>query len=190
MPSSITAARNAAAYTQIDLKAPNRPIADSVLMLQSPIRIAAMNGDYVKVKQLLDAGASPNGLIKQKFWVPRDNVFFAADAGDVKLMKLLLAAGADPNIAQDNTGKTTPLMVAAIRGDVEMTRLLLAAGAKVNARESDGSTALDYARTGSHANPAVAAMLERAHAKTFGTHNAEPWMNRGVDFVLKAFNWE
>ena len=61
------------------------------------------------------------------------------------LVRLLLDAGADVN--RQGAGGFTALHSAAQSGDVELVRLLLDRGADPGMRASDGTRAVDYART-------------------------------------------
>jgi uncharacterized protein len=61
------------------------------------------------------------------------------------LVRLLLDAGADVN--RQGAGGFTALHSAAQSGDVELLRLLLERGADAGVRASDGTRAVDYARS-------------------------------------------
>jgi hypothetical protein len=60
--------------------------------------------------------------------------------------RLLVAHGADVN-AREPARQRTALMMAAAAGDLELVRAMLEKGADVHARDAQGKTALDLART-------------------------------------------
>jgi uncharacterized protein len=115
------------------------------------------------IKQLLDAGASPNALVnntprgRMREGSPRivfaTSLMRAAFAGDIELVKLLLAHGADPHII--STDRETSLMAACGTGFIngyhrqkspaerlEVVKLLVGLGEDVNAADSYGITPL------------------------------------------------
>ena len=104
---------------------------------------AAKEGDLVRVKELVAAGARINrpkpGLIRA---TPLHN---ASATGKTKLISFLINSGARVD-AVDNTG-ATPLHWAALMGQSESTRLLLEAGASPNVQDEDGETPLQSAKT-------------------------------------------
>lgn len=136
-----------------------------------PPMLSAIDLGEDELREVLDAGASPNEL----FAFGRTPLMHAADNED--LVRLLLERGADPSL-RDEAGATalhyaaladdgatvfalcragcdpnvadfegiTPLIVAAMDGNEDAVTALLAAGANVHARDSRGRSALDYAR--------------------------------------------
>ena len=67
----------------------------------------------------------------------------AAMSGNVDIAKVLLENGADANV---NVQGLTPLHLAASSGYADIVELLLKHGADPSIRDSDGKTALDFAR--------------------------------------------
>ena len=104
---------------------------------------AAKEGDVVRVKELVAAGARINrpkpGLIRA---TPLHN---ASATGKTKIISFLIDSGARVD-AVDSTG-ATPLHWAALMGQSESTRLLLEAGASPNVQDEDGETPLQSAKT-------------------------------------------
>lgn len=83
----------------------------------------------------------------------------AARRDHVKVAEMLLASGADVNAINDENSKLTPLHRAASYAGRDMVTLLLAHKADRNAEDSDGKTALDFARESR--NEEVIRLLEK-----------------------------
>lgn len=96
---------------------------------------AAGNGDVVRIKQLLTAGAHANAIDE---W-GNTPLLNAAREGQVESARLLLNAGAE---IDGRGGAMPPLAAAALRGHVSLVRLLLRNGARVNAVGANGLTAI------------------------------------------------
>jgi ankyrin repeat protein len=99
---------------------------------------AVLDGDLVRVEELLRAGADPNR--KDPLGYPP--LQLAAARGQVQMVELLLASGADPLLLDTRMGASA-LHKAAIGGVVEVARVLLDHGAFINQRAPiDGQTPL------------------------------------------------
>jgi ankyrin repeat protein len=97
---------------------------------------AAFVCDFVKVRALLEHGASPDARDGDG----RTPLFSAVLGGSVGLAGLLIEAGCDVN-ARDEAG-FTPLHFAAQEQLPEMVRVLIGRGANVNAQDADGNPVL------------------------------------------------
>jgi ankyrin repeat protein len=99
--------------------------------------------DFAYVKQLLEAGANPNAIDKNK---ANDNrtIIEAARVNSLKIARLLVKHGADVN--QKGKKSSTALMVAAHNGHLTMARYLIDKGADVKAKDNEGETALSEAK--------------------------------------------
>jgi ankyrin repeat protein len=120
---------------------------------------AAFVCDFVRVRELLAQGASPEARDDDG----RTPLFSAVLGGAVGLVGLLLEAGADPN-AQDREG-WTPLHFAAQEHLPEMVRLLMARGADVNARDGEGNSVLWRAVFSAAGRPEIVQLLVEGGAK-------------------------
>jgi ankyrin repeat protein len=120
---------------------------------------AAFVCDFVRVRELLAAGASPDAKDPDG----RTPLFSAVLGGAVGLAGLLLESGADPN-ARDNEGWTA-LHFAAQEHLPEMARLLIGRGADVNARDGEGNSVLWRAVFSAGGRPELAQILLAAGAR-------------------------
>jgi len=93
----------------------------------------AFNGDLAQVEVLLDRGADPNAIEKD-----RPPLSWALAAGHADVALLLLAHHASPATTIADSDYLTPLSWAAQRGDATLTAALLAAGAAVDGRTPSG----------------------------------------------------
>ena len=75
---------------------------------------------------------------------PAVDIWTAVGTGNIVAIKQNLAAGIDVN-ANEPTGGSTPLMIAALFGRTEAATLLIQKGAKIDAKKYDGATALHVA---------------------------------------------
>lgn len=129
-----------------------------------PLYLASSVGNTEAVGALLDHGARTDVRTKSgqtPLWV-------AASHGRKEAVALLLKAGADPNAAEEGSG-LSPLHSAAMNGYGDIVGRLAAGGADLQARDSRGSTALDYAlRYGQRTSAAV---LEKRGARTGASAN-------------------
>ena len=102
----------------------------------SPVADAAMKGDKIALKSLLDGKADVNA--------PQPDgataIQWAAYRDDPEMADLLIAAGA--NVKAANREGATPLYLASLRGSPAMIDKLLKAGADPNERGPEGETPL------------------------------------------------
>ncbi len=120
---------------------------------------AAFVCDFVKVRQLLKAGADPDARDEQGC----TPIFSAVLGGSVGLLGLLLEGGATVD-AQDENGWTA-LHFAAAEVLPEMTAMLLGRGANPNLKDGEGCTALWRAVHGARGRGDVIAALCKHGAK-------------------------
>ncbi len=112
---------------------------------QSPLLYATFL-DTAMVEFLIGAGASPNEVDDDKISV----LGWATIANSARMVQSLLSRGAQVNHV-DNFGMTPLLYAASIDfGDTAVLEKLIAAGADVSAKNKEGLTALDLARTYRH----------------------------------------
>lgn len=114
----------------------------------TPLNLAAINGNYDIVKELLKRNAD----IHIGDFDNSQPIHLAAISGNVQIAELLMASGADVD-EQDNNG-ATPLIFAAGRRHLDMVKYLIESGADVNVRNARSMTALYYAGT-----PDIAAVI-------------------------------
>ena len=143
-------------------EAPLAPLAPSVEDVPtSPLAEAAMRGDMLAVRALLDQG-------KVDVNAPsRDGtpaLHWAVRVGDRDTAERLAAAGADVNAS--NRYGLLPLHLAIAAGDVEMTRWLLDAGADAGAPDRAGEPPLVLAAHVGKAAIAQALLAHGAHVDT------------------------
>jgi ankyrin repeat protein len=144
-PLMMGAARGDAATFQAILRA--RPALDARNKWgQTALMIGARAGEEEKVRALIAAGADAKAADEEG----NTALALAAGAeGPAGVLKALLDAGADADAADRE--KVTPLMRAADRGDVDKCVLLLNGGARADLKDSDGRTALEWAKQRSDA---------------------------------------
>ncbi len=118
----------------------------SFMLAGAEIHDAALNGNLIKVKELLAKDAS---LLDAANNVGRTPLHLAADRGHLGLAGWLVNKGADVN-RRENSYRLAPLHLAARGGHLEIVRLLLKNGADVQARENDNENALYYAAMGNN----------------------------------------
>lgn len=84
----------------------------------------------------------------------------AVSAGDRAAVSRMIKDGEDVNLIKNNQ---VPLIIAVKNGDIEMVRLLLSRGADVNLTDSQGNTAMIYAKV--RADAKMIELLKHAGAK-------------------------
>lgn len=122
---------------------------------QTPLMVAAANGNRRIVRLLLAAGAQVNAQDAAGY----TPVIHAAEQGHLTVVRALLAAGANVNVNQDGESL---LMKVVGSGDLLTAEVLLAAGADVRYRAPDGRTALSVAQASR--NPDLEMLLVQAGA--------------------------
>ena len=115
------------------------------LVSDSPLIIAAFQGDTDSVRNLIIQGEDPNVGRTSDGWTP---LVFAAQGGSTEIVELLVMAGA--NVNRGTFDEWTPLMIASQNGHDLTVRFLLESGANVRSSRSDNWTALHSAVTNNH----------------------------------------
>ncbi|MFN7222296.1 MAG: ankyrin repeat domain-containing protein [Burkholderiales bacterium] len=108
---------------------------------QTPLMVAASEGQLAAAEQLVRCGASVNVFAGFTNSTPLHQ---AAGEGHAPLVRFLLSQGADINA--ESKGSVTPLMVAAAWGQLDVVRLLLESGADWSRTDDRGGNATDSAR--------------------------------------------
>jgi ankyrin repeat protein len=126
---------------------------------QTPLMLAAGQGQIHLVDELIAHGADPNRAMSTGFTALHAGV----ESRNPAVVSLLLDRGAEPN-APLSKFAATPLCVAAWRGDAGCEQALLQAGAKVNVRTYLGRTPLHLASISG--NREAVALLIKAGAST------------------------
>ena len=127
---SLKAATVLIGWRRIDVEA--RTAAD-----ESPLMIAALNGQTDLSKKLIAKGADVN----KTGWTP---LHYAATRGHLTVISLLLDNYA--YIDANSPNNTTPLMMAAFYGTPSAVKLLLEAGADPLLKNHQGLSAIDFAQ--------------------------------------------
>ena len=109
---------------------------------------AAEDGDFKKIKSIIDKEVNIKSLIETKDKENNTALILASKFGYIEVVKILIENGADIN-AKDNGG-TTALMNASTEDDYinyEICKLLIENGANVNDKDLQGANALIYGST-------------------------------------------
>lgn len=125
---------------------------------ESPLMMAALQGNTVLVKKLIERGADVN----KPGWSP---LHYAATHGHLDAMNLLLENHA--YIDAESPNGTTPLMMAAHYGTPQAVKLLLEAGADPKLKNEQGLDAIDFANRGSRKDSAelIQAAIRKSQPK-------------------------
>jgi hypothetical protein len=99
---------------------------------------AARNGDFEKIKELVNRGANINATTDTGI-----NVFMALNSRNVQVYEYLYEKGANIN-ATDLFGRTA-LMFSSQNGDIEEVKFLIKKRVNVNQKDRDNRTAIFYA---------------------------------------------
>ena len=118
---------------EFNLAIENHPLRIQHYDTNIPMCLAAQNGHYNMVQELLGSSASPNCSIGG-----RTPIYQAAKSGHVEIVRLLMPSTDIPN-APDNIGRT-PIYCAALEGHVEIIQLLMPSSDNPNAPQNDGAT--------------------------------------------------
>ena len=125
---------------------------------ESPLMLAALDGEMDLAKRLVAMGADVN----KPGWAP---LHYAATRGHLDMMAFLLDQNAYIDAASPNG--TTPLMMAAFYGTPSAVKLLLEAGADPMLKNVQGLSAIDFAQRNSRADSAeiIAAFVRARQPK-------------------------
>lgn len=104
---------------------------------ESPLMLAAFNGDLELARQMVSKGADVN----KTGWTP---LHYAATKGHLALISLFLENHA--YIDAESPNGSTPLMMASMYGTPEAVKLLLDEGADALLRNQQGLTAIQFAQ--------------------------------------------
>jgi ankyrin repeat protein len=123
--------------TEFLLNNPNIDVDLSNLSGETPLMMAAIEGDLPLVKSLvLDKKAHVDHI----GWTP---LHYACTKGNLEVAKFLVANGASVDSTAQNG--TTPLMMAVQSGNESLIRFLLDSGADLQLRNGQGYSAIDIA---------------------------------------------
>lgn len=118
---------------------------------ESPLMLAAFNGDFELARQMVQKGADVN----KTGWTP---LHYAATKGHLPLIKLFIENHA--YIDAESPNGSTPLMMASMYGTPEAVKLLLDEGADPLLKNQQGLSAIEFAQRASRQD--VADMIARS----------------------------
>ncbi len=104
---------------------------------------AALEGDVVKIRQLLADGANPNAQDSNGF----TPLHFAAQESHTDAIEVLIFCGADPELPNKFGNSSLWTAVFNSRGDGTSIKALLKAGADPRHANNSGKTPLDLANS-------------------------------------------
>lgn len=134
----------------------NAIAAVSAFLPGSPARVSGEKGELSIVRMLLERGAAVN-VVDKEGWTP---LALATERSAQEIVVALLSRGANVNVQVPRLGNETPLMMAIRNNDPAMMKAILTAKPDLFLTNSQGRTALDYAR--SYQDDAMVAMLIKA----------------------------
>jgi ankyrin repeat protein len=138
------------------------PVNQTIGELKYPILFwAIMGGSRQIVVDLIDAGARPDALSKDR----TSAAMVAASGGRDDLLGIMIHNGVNINLR--NRNGETALILAAQNGHVDCVMTLLLGGADVNAKDDEGGSALSYAEANGHKE-----VIELLLKSTAGTNGA------------------
>ncbi len=140
----------------------------------TPLMLAARDGDTKKVESLLKTGADVNAKNREGTTALMAATWGKTGRGDVGIAKALIARGA--NVNATNVYGRTALMDVAGNGNVEFVSLLLSAGADVNIQTQDGGTALHEATPNGHIEIVRMLLTKGAKPNTANRRGQTPLM--------------
>ncbi len=125
---------------------------------ESPVMLAALDGQTEVAKRLVSLGADVN----KPGWAP---LHYAATRGHLDILAFLLEQHAYIDAVSPNG--TTPLMMAAFYGTPSAVKLLLEGGADPLLKNQQGLTAIDFAHRNNRADSAglIAAFIRARQPK-------------------------
>ncbi|WP_289053247.1 ankyrin repeat domain-containing protein [Carboxylicivirga marina] len=109
------------------------------------LMLAAYNGHHHILKFLIEKGAKIDAVES----LNRTALMFACTGPFEQAVEVLIKAGADVN-AIDGHENWTPVMFAAGEGQLQVIKLLVANGADLSKVDTDGESALDFAKSKGH----------------------------------------
>lgn len=121
---------------------------------RAPIHLASREGHLCTVQYLVENGANLD-FRDMLHWTP---FYFATKRGHLPIVQYLVQNGVNVNEAPMVFNPSTPLHVASKYGHLVVVQYLVKHGADMNAKNYDGKTPLDLARSRGHV--AVANFLE------------------------------
>jgi len=122
----------------------NRQADPNLGAANSPLAIAASNGDLDIVRLLVSQGATLTSMWSSEF--PFTPLMWAASFGHTEVCRYLVSEGAD--LEHKGQDGCTPLFEAASSGHLSATKALIQMGADINLVDSRGSSIMHYCAKG------------------------------------------